>query len=163
MANVFEPEFDESDPTLGRRARLARQAGAERLGASLYEVPAGAASWPFHYHHGNEEMLIVISGHPSLRTMDGWRELEPGEVVAFPRGQSGAHQMANHTEEAVRFLVVGEMNAPEVVVYPDSDKVMAMSRAPGSRGDEDELAVWFRLADQVDYWEGEDQAGQPGG
>jgi hypothetical protein len=52
--------------------------------------------------------------------------------------------------------MLSEMNAPEAVVYPDSNKVGILSRPPGSAGDEDELAAWFRLADEVDYWEGEE-------
>jgi uncharacterized cupin superfamily protein len=75
--------------------------------------------------------------------------------VAFPRGPAGAHQIENRDHEPARYLVLSEMNAPEAVVYPDSGKVGVLSRAPGSPGDEDELAAWFRLKDQVDYWEGE--------
>ena len=51
--------------------------------------------------------------------------------------------------------MLSEMNAPDVMVYPDSAKVGVISRPPGSPGDEDELAAWFRVSDQVDYWEGE--------
>jgi uncharacterized cupin superfamily protein len=158
MPNLFEPEFDEereSEGITSRRARLGRQAGAKRIGASLYELGPGAKGWAYHYQHGNEEMLIVISGRPSLRSPDGWRDTEPGEVVAFPRGPSGAHVLANRTDEPVRYLMLSEMNAPDAMVYPDSNKVGVISRPPGSPGDEDELAAWFRLDDRVDYWEGE--------
>jgi uncharacterized cupin superfamily protein len=102
-------------------------------------------------------MIIVLSGRPHLRTPEGWRQLEPGEVVAFQRGPAGAHQVENRGDEEARFLMLSEMNAPEAIVYPDSDKVGVLSRPPGSAGDEDKLAAWFRLDDQVDYWEGEGQ------
>jgi uncharacterized cupin superfamily protein len=157
MANVFEPEWDEEGPGGSRRARLGWQAKTERIGMSLYELPAGAAPWPYHYQHGNEEMLIVLRGRPYLRTPDGWRQLDEGETVCFPRGPEGAHEVANRTDESVRYLLLSEMNAPEAIVYPDSGKVGVMSRPPGSRGDEDALAAWFRLADEVDYWEGEER------
>jgi uncharacterized cupin superfamily protein len=71
MANVFEPEWDaEQDlpPFTWRRARLGRQAGARQLGASLFELPPGASSFPLHVHHANEEMIVVLSGRPTLRT-----------------------------------------------------------------------------------------------
>jgi uncharacterized cupin superfamily protein len=156
MPNVFEPEFDASQERPGftyRRARLGRQAGAERLGASLYEIPPDEATFPYHAHLGNEEMLIVLSGRPSLRTPEGWRELSEGEVVAFPVGESGAHQVANHSEAAARVLVLSEMNAPEVNLYPDEEKVGALKRAPGSAG---EGGQWFfRHAEgEQDYWQG---------
>lgn len=154
--NIHQPDFEPDDREAGflqRRARLGRQAGAERLGASLYELPPGKAAWPYHLQHANEEMLVVLSGRPSLRTPQGWRELSEGEVVAFPRGDRGAHQVLNRSDADVRMLVVSEMNAPEVSVYPDSGKVAAFAVAPGS-GDEG-LKALFRLADEADYWDGE--------
>jgi uncharacterized cupin superfamily protein len=156
MANVFDPEWNEVAEDGNKRARIGRQAGSEQLGASLYELPRGARGWPYHYQHANEEMIIVLSGQPHLRTPKGWRRLEPGEVVAFPRGPEGAHQVENRSDESARYLIVSEMNAPEAVVYPDSEKVGVLSRPPGSVGDENELAAWFRLRDQVDYWDGEE-------
>jgi uncharacterized cupin superfamily protein len=156
MANVFDPEWNEVAEDGNKRARIGRQAGSEQLGVSLYELPRGARGWPYHYQHANEEMIIVLSGQPHLRTPKGWRRLEPGEVVAFPRGPEGAHQVENRSDESARYLIVSEMNAPEAVVYPDSEKVGVLSRPPGSVGDENELAAWFRLRDQVDYWDGEE-------
>jgi uncharacterized cupin superfamily protein len=155
MTNVLEPEWSEREDDGRKRARIGRQAGAERLGISLYEIPAGMTPWPYHYHHANEELIIVLSGHLELRTPDGWRQLAPGEVAALPRGEAGAHQVANRGEEPARYLMVSEMNAPDAIVYPDSEKVGVLSRPPGSAGDENELAAWFRLGDEVDYWEGE--------
>ena len=105
MANVFEPSYDdtsEREGFAGRRARIGRQAGAEHLGASLFELEPGSAPFPLHFHLGNEEMVIVLAGTPSLRTPVGERDLEPGEVVAFPRGEQGAHQVINRTGERAR-------------------------------------------------------------
>jgi len=162
VANVFEPDFEEQDREgfTHRRARVGRHAGAERLGASLYEIPPGQATFPYHWHAANEEMLIVLRGRPSLRTPDGWRELAEGEVVAFGTGPRGAHQVQNRTAETVRLLLVSEMIAPEVCGYPDSGKVSAATRAPGSPADPEELFGFFRREDEVDYWEGEPAPGQ---
>jgi uncharacterized cupin superfamily protein len=156
MANVLEPEFDDLEGRPGfssRQAQLGWQAGAERLGASLYELPPGQATFPYHWHLANEEMLIVLRGTVGLRGPDGWRQAAEGDVIAFPRGKRGAHQMRNEGDEAVRFLVISEMRGPDVVVYPDSGKVGARELAPGSRGDG--LRLTFRADDAVDYWEGE--------
>src|SRR5919197_1624980 len=161
MANVFEPQFDDAPERPGfssRRARIGRQAGAEKLGVSLYEIPPGNASFPYHWHGANEELAIVLSGRPSVRTPDGWRELAAGEVVSFPTGEAGAHQLANRSEEPARVLVISTMIAPEVNGYPDSGKVLATLRPPGSPGD-GSLAAAFHLDDEVDYWEGEEPPG----
>jgi uncharacterized cupin superfamily protein len=158
MANLYEPDFDRESSRPGfswKRAQLGRQAGGERLGASLYELPAGEAICPYHAHFANEEMLIVVAGRPSLRTGDGWRQLEPGEVVAFRRGRQDAHQVANRSEDPVRVLVVSEMNAPEVSLYPDSDKVLAGTRPPGGAHADEDIFETFKLADGTDYWDGE--------
>jgi uncharacterized cupin superfamily protein len=157
MANLFEPDFEESSEQSGfswRRALLARQAGAERLGASLFSLPPGEALYPLHYHLGNEELLVVIEGAPSLRTPDGERELERGEVVSFPRGESGAHQVVNRSGEEARVLLVSEMNAPEVVIRPESGKLSALGRPPGGRGEG--IHRVFHERDEASFWEGED-------
>jgi uncharacterized cupin superfamily protein len=65
-------------------------------------------------------------------------------------GRSGAHCVYNDSKEPVHYLMLSTMNAPDVVAYPDSGKIDVINRPPGSAGDEDELAAWFRLADQVD-------------
>ena len=166
VANVFEPEFESESDRDGftyKRSRIGWQAGSERLGASLFEVPPGGATFPFHWHSANEEMLIVLSGRPSLRDPDGWRELTEGEVVAFRVGPESAHQVANWSDEPVRFLVVSEMNAPELSGYPDTGKLGVLGRPPGSRDDPDEVFGWFRGEDEVDYWEGEPRPERPDG
>jgi uncharacterized cupin superfamily protein len=156
MANLFEPDFDAEQDRPGfswRRARLGRQAGAERLGASLFELPPGQASFPLHFHVANEELLIVIGGRPTLRTRAGERRLDEGEVVAFPAGARGEHQLINRSAEPARVLIVSEMNAPEIVAYPDSDKIFARDTPPG--GPPVEIGGSFFAADAVDYFEGE--------
>jgi uncharacterized cupin superfamily protein len=155
LPNVFEPQFDESSERDGFRWRgeqVGRKAGTEHLGATIYELPPREASFPYHYHFANEELLIVLQGSPHLRSEDGWRQLDEGEIVAFPVGEAGAHQLVNRTDNPVRFLMVSEMVGPEVVGYPDSGKVGARELAPGTgRG----LRETFRSNDQVDYWDGE--------
>ena len=157
-ANVFEPDFDEPTDRPGftyRRARIGWQAGGERLGASLFEVEPGNACFPLHWHSNNEEMLIVLSGQPSLRTPDGERVLDEGEVVAFPVGEAGAHQVVNRSDGTARFLIVSEMNAVDLNGYPDTGKVLATNRAPGGRPVEGSKFLSFREADAVDYLDGE--------
>jgi uncharacterized cupin superfamily protein len=92
----------------------------------------------------------VLSGRPSLRTPEGWRELEPGEAVAFPPGEQGAHQIANRSSETVRFLAVSTNGAPDIVLYPAAGKLCASEPRPdGSR-----LNRFFFLEQSVDYWDG---------
>lgn len=65
----------------------------ELIGCSQWELPPGEAAYPYHFHYADEELVIVLSGQPTLRTPDGTRELEEGEVLHFPVGEEGAHQI----------------------------------------------------------------------
>ncbi|HSZ13077.1 MAG TPA: cupin domain-containing protein [Solirubrobacteraceae bacterium] len=154
MPNLNDPLFDEPREHPGfhcQRARLSRQAGSERLGLSLWELPPGEAAYPYHFHYTEEELVLVLDGAPSLRTPDGWRELREGDVVAFPRGEHGAHQLVNRTDATVRFLSFSSSGEPDVVMYPDSGKLGAFERLPDGGG----LRAMFRLGDTVDYHDGE--------
>jgi uncharacterized cupin superfamily protein len=127
--NVFRPEWDAEgpDPFRSRIMRVGHHAAAKELGATLYELDAGGAVSPYHLHHGNEELLVVLEGRPSLRTPSGTRELEPGAVVAFPRGKEGAHRVFNPSDEPARVLILSTMNYPEVAEHVDTGTVLAIT------------------------------------
>jgi uncharacterized cupin superfamily protein len=155
VTNLHDPEFDEPRDQPGfraRRARIGQQLGAERIGASLWEIPAGEAAYPYHLHLGEEELIVVLAGRPSLRSPGGWRELDAGEVVSFPRGEAGAHQLVNRTEETVRFLAISTNGEPDIVLYPDSGKVGVAQRLPTRDGG---FRKFLRIEDAVDYYDGE--------
>jgi uncharacterized cupin superfamily protein len=156
--NIETPDFDdvrEQEGFRANRARLGRQAGAQRLGLSLWEVPPGQAAYPYHAHLTEEEIVVVIEGRPSLRTASGWREMETGEVVVFERGESGAHQIVNRTDGPVRFLAASTGGEPDIVIQPDSGKVGAFERRPDGGG----MRLWFRREDERDYYDGESPPG----
>ena len=155
--NIFDPEFEprghpQRPDYDARRAFIGAKAGSRRLGASVWELEAGRAAYPYHAHLGEEELIIVLSGRPSLRTPEGWRELAPGEAVAFPRGEEGAHQIVNRTGEPARFLAVSTNGSPDIVLYPDEGKLGASER----RADGSGLSRFFFLEQSVDYWDGVD-------
>ena len=136
MANVYEPIWDaerDAPPYVWKRSRIGRQTGARQLGASLFELPPGAASFPLHIHYANEEMLVVLAGRPTLTAYDGaTRELEPGEIVACPAGRDGAHRLTNATDEPVRVLVVSTMHAPEINEFPETGEYWVRDYIPGT-------------------------------
>jgi uncharacterized cupin superfamily protein len=118
--NLFDPawefEGEQGDGT-ARAVRLGALAGAERLGATLYELEPGAFASPLHFHHGAEELLFVIDGEPTLRTGTGEEDTRPlatGEVVSFPPGREGTHQILNRSAAPARVLVCSTNDLPEV-------------------------------------------------
>jgi len=115
-----QPSWD-TDKYPGRHvAPVGAQAGARELAANVYELDPGAVGSPFHLHHANEELLLVLSGTPSLRGPDGTELLSAGAVVAFPRGRAGSHSLVNRSDAPVRYVVVSTTNRPDVVEYPDT-------------------------------------------
>jgi uncharacterized cupin superfamily protein len=128
-----------------RRKRVA----GEHLGASLFELQPGESSFPYHYELGNDELLVVVAGTPTLRAPDGERELAPGDCVLLPSGPGGAHKITNRSEDVVRVLLVSNFALPRATAQPDSGKMM-VRWGPGP-----EDRRWFFLGDDADYWDGE--------
>lgn len=156
--NMFDPRWEQDmdhPPFQWRCARLGAQAGAEKLGASVYELPPGASSFPLHIHHANEELLVALAGSPTLRTLDAERSLAPGEVVSFRVGREGAHRIDNRTDDPARILVVSTMIFPEVAEYVDSDKIGVRTLVAGAASPDGPMRMLFRAADQADYFDGE--------
>jgi uncharacterized cupin superfamily protein len=134
---------------------VGRQAGGRELGASVFELAAGGSTFPLHAHHANEEILVVLGGRPTLRTIDGERQLEEGDLACFPTGRAGAHRIDNRTGDPVRLLLVSTMIGPDVVEHLDSQKVYARSFAPGADPPADAVEVMVRREDTRDFFEGE--------
>jgi uncharacterized cupin superfamily protein len=128
--SINDPQWDMDDagpPWHGRVMRLGARAGAREIGVSLYEMDPGGAIAPYHLHHGNEELMIVLSGDPLLRTPSWSRRLAPGTTVAFPRGEQGAHRLSNPGAQPARVLIFSTMHFPDVAEHPDAGTVMAMT------------------------------------
>jgi uncharacterized cupin superfamily protein len=146
--NILTPkwEYEAPAPRSARAARVGAKAGAQELGATLYELDPGGQVSPYHLHHGNEELLVVVAGRPLLRTPEGLRQLEPGAVVAFPAGADGAHRISNPSDEPVRVLVLSTMRFPDVVVHLDTGTTLtatgpATGKAYGADGERDVMGA----------------------
>jgi uncharacterized cupin superfamily protein len=134
---------------------LGRALGGELLGASLYELPPGQATWPYHWHWGNEELLIVVAGKPTLRTPDGERDLQAADVVLFRRGPEGAHAVSNRGHAPARVLIVSTMIHPEIGEYPDSGKILVAAGAPPIPRKDAPLELPFRKESPIRFWDAE--------
>jgi uncharacterized cupin superfamily protein len=146
MSNLGDPLERSADGL--QAARIGERAGSEHLGASVYVLEPGD-EMVFHYHVQREELLIVLEGRLALRTAEGWEELPEGEVIAFPRGERGAHGYRNAGGEPVRVLMVGEMNGPNISVYPDENQIGIFD---AGRRDERRFGARFDVADALgDY------------
>lgn len=155
MPKVFNLHGDDWDRTEDRPGWRSKDAwvgehiGGELIGGSMYELEPGNRLWPYHTHHANEEWLVVVRGQPTLRTPEGEHDLKEGDVVAFPRGNAGLHQVSNGTDAPIRVLMLSTRIDPELVEYPDSGKFGAHNAA-GQR------VLLSRPGPMLDYRDGED-------
>lgn len=133
--NVFRGEWDDGDDWSGGGGKSRRLVeSGPLLGATVYELGPGDFN-VYHFHHGSEELLIVLRGRPTLRTPNDERELAEGEVVHFPTGPDGAHGVRNDTDEPVRYVVAGIRVSPEVVEYPELKQITAQARGGSQMGE----------------------------
>lgn len=140
-----------------RRKALSALAGGQKLGCSLYEVPPGYRAWPFHYHCANEEAIYILSGSGTLRLADEDLPVTVGDYIAFPPGPPGVHQLINTGTETLQYLCLSTMVEPDVVVYPDSEKVGIFGgAAPGDSQNPRTLHKFLALEAEVPYWHGEE-------
>jgi uncharacterized cupin superfamily protein len=138
------------------RRQLGVPAGARGLGASLMELPPGKAAWPLHFHCSNEEAIFVIQGTGAVLIGGDRVAVRAGDYVAFPAGPV-PHQVINDSGGVLVYLALSTMNPTDISVYPSSEKVGVFGgSAPGGIKSERFVAGFFRMADGVDYWEGED-------
>jgi len=131
--NLLEPKWDAEVGDEGsalRAVRLAQHAGSQRLAANLYELEPDAMISPLHFHHTNEELLFVLSGTPALRLgVNNERTLEPGEIVAFPAGPGGTHQILNRSKSSARVLICATNDLPEVAEQVENNLVAVITTA----------------------------------
>ena len=142
--------YDADDPEGFRSGafRFGPEVDAKDTGASVYELPPGQAVCPYHYEYGEEEWVLVVEGRATVRTPEGTEQLEPFDMVFFPKGPAGAHQIRNDTEVPVRILMWSSVVYPTATAYPDSDKVGVYT------GDKEEDVIVERSS-AVDYFQGE--------
>lgn len=136
-----------------RRKELSKVVEGDEIGCSLYELPPGKRSWPYHYHTANEEALFVLSGDGRIRTDEDDLPLESGDFVAFPANQAGGHQVVNDGDKPLQYLMVSTMNEPDVTLYPEMEKFgVFVGSPPGGRG-ERLFHGYYEIDNETQYWD----------
>ena len=119
--------------------------GASHIGVAVEELAPGKQSNPAHFHMLEEEQMWILEGRATLRLGDKTYEMSAGDYVVFPAGQIAGHCLINKSNSVCRFLIIGERNPNDVIVYPDSDKVRVRA-----------LDENYQRSARMDYWDGED-------
>jgi len=127
--------------------------GARKLGYRVSTLPPGHYFCPLHVHAREEEVFFVLDGEPSIRTLAGTVRCRKGDFIAFPVGESGAHQLFNESDAPATVLLLGRTEAFEACYYPDSDKLLVDVGSP-LKGDR--RSMLLRATPDLDYFDGED-------
>ena len=155
IVNLDDVTFDDVEEDglyTSRRARLSDGIGARNLGYNLTVLPPGKAQCPFHSHHGEEEMFLILEGEGELRFGEERYPIRRHDVIACPPGGADvAHQIINTGTETMRYLAVSSRVAVDACEYPDSGKVMVVAGNGGST----KLWKMFRAENTVDYYDRE--------
>jgi uncharacterized cupin superfamily protein len=144
-SEVRDPLYDSTG------ARLATGTAAQKLGASIDTVAPGKRSCPYHFHHAQEEMFVVIEGAGTLRVAGEMLPLRAGDVVFIPPGPDYPHQIINTSTQVLKYLSISTRESPEVCEYPDSGKYLAMASKNGVKT----FDAIQRDISTLDYWDGE--------
>jgi uncharacterized cupin superfamily protein len=154
-ADIAWEEFSDIPRFTSRYRHLTSAALGDnyQVGVAIEELGPGMLSAPAHYHMLEEEHVFILEGNLTARIGDDRYEMTAGDYVCFPAGQKAGHCLQNNGTAICRYVIIGERNPNEVVVYPDSNKVLI--RALGRRKILD-------LAATRSYWDGEDTGLAPG-
>ena len=145
VVNLHGHEWDVERVVGGVDERLlhvGRRVGGELLGGTMFEVGPGYRG-PYHFHYGNEELVLVVEGTLTLRMETGERELRPGDVVLFPRGRDGLHALENRGDAVIRFVVFSSMVDPDVSELPERGMVGVFAGGVPTAGADTELEAFF--------------------
>jgi uncharacterized cupin superfamily protein len=139
------------------RKNFTKDLTTNKMVASLYEIPPGKVSWPFHYHIANEEIFYIIDGVGELRMNEKTVKVKAGDLLRFPIGEKGVHQLKNiSADKPLKYLDFGTTHHPDLVFMPDSNKVgLFGGGAPCQNNTNRFIWKYFDLDTEIEYLKGE--------
>jgi uncharacterized cupin superfamily protein len=87
--------------------RLAPATGLTEFGVSHVTLKPGAWSSQRHWHNGEDEFLVMLSGEAMLVEDEGCTLLQAGDCAAWPKGSTNGHHLRNEGEQDCTFIVIG--------------------------------------------------------
>jgi len=134
--------------------RLAETCGAKHFMFDIRQLDSGKYSFPYHFHRNAEELIYIMSGSLTLRSTEGLKIINKGELVFFELGETSAHQLYNHETIPCVYLDIRTTPGIDVTEYPDSGKVNIFpfklifekhTKVGYNKGEENVEEIWKKL------------------
>ena len=118
-ATGYPPDY--ADAVAGRwYRRLGPAGGLSEFGVRHVTLKPGAWSSQRHWHEGEDEFVVMLSGEAVLVDDAGETPMRAGDCAAFPRGDGNGHVLQNRSDSDCVFIAVGRPAASDCH-YPDID------------------------------------------
>jgi len=156
--NIDEMEWQESthENFCYARKQLGLATHAKMLGTSIFKLEPGKKAFPYHFHHANEEAILILSGEGTLRLNNKEILVQKNDYITLPRGPEYAHQILNTSDQALIYLCISTMIEPDIMEYPDSNKIGVMTgSAPGGEKTKASYKAFYRKTDATSYFDNE--------
>jgi uncharacterized cupin superfamily protein len=120
----------------------------------IRSLDPGKFSFPYHFHRNAEELIMIISGELTLRSVSGFQVLTKGQLVFFEIGESSAHQFYNHSDSPCTYLDLRTTIGIDISEYPDSGKINILpswelyeknTAVEYNKGEENVRGIWDKL------------------
>lgn len=147
--SLIEPKHKcEHEPYEYNKYDVTERNKENQCDVAIYEIPPQVANYPYHYHLNNEEVFYIISGNGMLETPNGNRIISAGDIIVCPPSEKGAHRIINSSQtEKLVYFECDTVHSPEVVCYPNSNKVGIIINGESSK--------FYETHANVTYYEGE--------
>jgi len=142
-----ELERQQREPLYDTRCgKLSAGTAAVKLGAGYDILAPGQRGCPYHLHHAQEELFVIVEGEGTLRVAGEMVPVRAGDLVFIPPGPDYPHQFINTSAAPMRFVSISTQERPEICEYPDSGKALAYAHG---------VDLLNRPSANLDYWDGE--------
>lgn len=157
IADVPMREMGDGKNFVAQIGSFGEAIGSSGIGCMLHVVEPGKKAFPFHVHHKNDELFIILEGEGTYRYGEESYPIKTGDVCAAPvGGPEVAHQIINTGSATLKYLGLSANHGTEVVEYPDSNKFAVLSRYDWNNPDAGGIRYVGRKDSALDYFDGED-------
>ncbi|WP_237158072.1 cupin domain-containing protein [Shewanella psychrophila] len=122
--DVCWESWQHSEQYTSQQKHIGDAAGCEKIGVTMERLAPGKLSTVAHYHTKEEEHLYALEGEATLFIDGEPHPFKKGDYICFNADTAIAHTLRNDSDTEFLFMVIGNRDKHDVVVYPENNKVL---------------------------------------